>query len=147
MSLRRATQPRAGTLSEVKTSLIAALFLLFVPGCTVVGHERVAGWPELRIVEHHVPHHVMRERCAKYAPPMMSPEACAEFYFAQGECHLWFSADFPPPRDIIEHEYLHCQGHDHVGESVLAGILENYLGSLSASVGPSAAQDKEISKR
>lgn len=123
----------------MKTSLVAAaLFLLFASGCTTVGHERVAGWPQLRIVEHHVPHHVMRERCVRYAPPGMSPEACAEFYFAEAECHLWFSADFPPPRSIIEHEHLHCRGHDHIGEGTLKQILANWRGSQQASVGSSA---------
>jgi len=135
MSLRDGTQPRERTLSAVKTSLIAGLSLLFASGCTVVGHERVQGWPELRIVEHHVPHHVMRERCTRYAPPMMSPEACAEFHFASGECHLWFSADFPPPRDIVEHEQLHCRGHDHVGGQTMAGILARHLEGQQASVG------------
>ena len=137
MSLRDGTQPREPTLSAVKTSLIVGLSLLFVSGCTVVGHERVQGWPELRIVEHHVPHHVMRERCTRYAPPMMSPEACAEFHFASGECHLWFSSDFPPPRDIVEHEHLHCRGHDHIGQRTMAGILESYLATQQASVGSS----------
>jgi hypothetical protein len=113
----------------MKTSFFAALFLLFASGCTTVGHERVAGWPQLRIVEHHVPHHVMRERCVRYAPPGMSPEACAEFYFAEGECHLWFSADFPPPQAFIQHERLHCAGYDHVGETNMRDFLAQYNAS------------------
>lgn len=144
MSPRGGTQPRAGTLSAMKPFLAAVLLL--ASGCTIIGHERVDGWPHLQIVEHHVPHHAMRERCAKYAPPMMSPEACAEFYFAEGECHLWFSADFPPTREIVAHERLHCRGFEHVGENAMAGFLASWRASLPASVGASAADPGATAK-
>ncbi len=145
MSLPRATQRRTGTLSPVKTPSLLIFFLVFLPGCTVVGHERVEEWPALEIVEHHVPHKVMRDRCARYAPPGMSPEACAEFDFAGGKCHIWFSADFPPPQAFIDHERLHCRGYDHVGDRVMAGMLQRYLSvqqaGLNASVGASASSE------
>lgn len=32
------------------------LIAILLAGCTVVGHERVADWPELAVVEHHVTH-------------------------------------------------------------------------------------------
>lgn len=147
MSPRRATQPRARTLSAVKTRLFVASFALLASGCTVVGHERVEGWPELRIVEHHVPHQAMRERCMPYAHWSMSPEACAEFHLATGECHLWFSADFPPSREIVEHEYLHCRGFDHVGQRTMADILAGYRAAQQASAGASApAQGRAAAK-
>lgn len=144
MSLLRAAQPRGGTLSEVKTPSLLICLLVLLPGCTTVGHERVAGWPALEIVEHHVPHHVMRARCAPYAPPLMNVEACAQFDFATARCHIWFSADFPPPQAFIDHERLHCQGYDHVGEQVMARMLERHLAvrqaGLNASAGASPPQ-------
>ena len=106
---------------------LASLAVL-VSGCTMIGHERVAGWPELQIVEHYVPHAEMRERCAKYTGFGMSPEACAEFDFASRRCLLWFSADFPPQPWIVEHERLHCQGYDHVGMSTLRELLARHGG-------------------
>lgn len=104
-------------------------------GCTLIGHERVEGWPELEIVEHHVPHRVMRDRCMKYVPWYMSPEACAEFDFAARRCDLWFSADFPPPAYIVEHERNHCRGYEHVGDGTLRGILAEHVGRQDASRG------------
>jgi hypothetical protein len=138
MSLPRATQPRAGTLSAMKTPSLLIFFLVFLSGCTVVGHERVEGWPALEIVEHHVPHHVMRNRCAPYAPPLMNVEACAQFDFAARKCHIWFSADFPPPQAFVDHERLHCQGYDHVGEAVMAQMWSRYLSVQQAGLNASA---------
>jgi hypothetical protein len=117
----------------MKPWAFAALLPIFASACTTIGAgEPVPGWPQLAVIEHHVPHHQMRERCAKYAPPMMSPEACAEFYFVEGECHLWFSADFPPSADIVEHERQHCRGHEHAGETGLSEILARYTASTQS---------------
>lgn len=93
----------------------------FLSACTVIGHDSVMGWPELEVTENYVSHREMRDRCAPYTPPLMSPEACAEFDFALKRCTIWFSVDFPPPARIVAHERLHCAGHDHVGESTLRG--------------------------
>jgi hypothetical protein len=107
---------------------IALLFPLFLSlgACTSIGHEKVEGWPQLTVVEHYVPHHVMRDRCVKYTPFGSSPEACAEFNLAERRCDLWFSADFPPPKAFIEHERMHCAGYDHVGETNMRDYLARY---------------------
>jgi hypothetical protein len=109
----------------------AALLFLFplflsLGACTSIGHEKVEGWPELTVVEHYVPHHVMRDRCVKYTPFGSSPEACAEFNLAEKRCDLWFSADFPPPKAFIQHERMHCAGYDHVGETNMRNFLANW---------------------
>ena len=103
-----------------------ALALLLAAGCTVMGTERVEGWPKLTVVEHYVPHHEMRDRCGKYLGPFMSPEACAEFDFAHLRCDIWFSADFPPSAFIVNHERQHCAGYDHEGEHELRDVLARY---------------------
>jgi hypothetical protein len=92
-------------------------------GCAEIGTERVAGWPELKVVEHRVPHKVMRDRCSPYVPFWMSPEACSEFNFVRGTCDVWLSAEFPPPAFVVRHELEHCQGYEHVGEHALRDIL------------------------
>jgi hypothetical protein len=61
----------------------------------------------------------MLERCSKYAVATMG---CAEFYLSRGECHIWVSAEFPD-RGVLEHERLHCQGHDHVGSIAMRDML------------------------
>jgi hypothetical protein len=115
------------TIGRMKRhAAIAILFLLFLPACTMIGHEKVENWPQLTIYEHHVPHHVMRNVCVKYAPWGMSPEACAEFNLAERRCDLWFSADFPPPAFMVRHERMHCEGYDHEGETNMRDFLARY---------------------
>jgi hypothetical protein len=114
----------------MRCAFLITLFL--ASGCTMVGSARVEGWPELRVFEHHVPHQAMRDRCMKYTAAFMDPQACAEFYLVQGECHIWFSKDFPPSASIVEHEREHCRGYEHAGESGLKAMLEQHI---SASAG------------
>jgi len=117
---------------------LAAVLSLFAASCSVIGHERVAGWPQLEIVEHYVTHAEMRDRCSRYVAFGSSPEACAEFDLAQGKCHIWFSADFPPPPFVVKHERLHCEGYDHVGEGNMAAYLKYYQATTgSAAAGSS----------
>jgi hypothetical protein len=104
----------------------SAILLFLIGACTVVGHQKVSGWPQLQIVEHHVPHAQMRDRCAKYTGFGMSPQACVEFYLKARQCHIWYSADFPPTRQIVEHERLHCRGYDHIGATTMQALLARY---------------------
>ena len=94
--------------------------------CTIVSHERVADWPQLQVVEHSVPEAEMRDRCGKYVAFGFSPLACAEFHFEARRCDVWYSADFPPSRAVIEHERLHCAGHDHIGGGTMHELLQEY---------------------
>jgi hypothetical protein len=97
---------------------------LLVGACTIVGHEKVEGWPELTVREHHVPHAVMRDKCSPFVPALMSPEACAIFDLRARTCDIYYSADFPPSDAVIRHERLHCAGNDHVGGTYLKQLLE-----------------------
>ena len=107
--------------------LCAALLTLLASACgTVIDHKRVEGWPALEIVESFVPNAQMRERCMKYTGFGMSPAACAEFDLSAGKCTIWYSADFPPSKLIVEHERLHCRGYDHIGESTMAQFLRRH---------------------
>jgi hypothetical protein len=108
----------------VKRFLIAALAAAS-SACTSVGHEKVADWPELRIYEHRVSAGEMYERCSKYVAFGMLPMACAEFNLATKRCDIWLIEGFAP-RNIVEHERLHCQGHDHVGETAMRDFLQRY---------------------
>ncbi len=111
-----------------------------IAACTTIGAEHVANWPQLEVHEHYVPHSEMRDRCSKYVSFLMSPEACAEFDFAAKRCDLWFSADFPAPAYILEHERQHCLGYEHVGENGLRELLAHYLAAQQSNPGPSASQ-------
>jgi hypothetical protein len=120
------TLPTIGRMKRhAATALLFPLFLS-LGACTSIGHEKVEGWPQLTVVEHYVPHHVMRDRCVKYTSFGTSPEACAEFNLSEARCDLWFSADFPPPKAFIEHERMHCAGYDHVGENNMRALLARW---------------------
>lgn len=108
---------------ETRNYLIA---LALLAGCTVMGHEKVEGWPDLTVVEHYVPHHEMRDICVPYTPWGMSPEACADINLTTGFCDIWYSADFPPQCFIIKHERMHCEGYDHVGSTQLKDTLKQW---------------------
>ena len=124
--LERGNNPLPTIGRMTRHAALAILFLLFLPACTIIGHQKVEGWPQLTVIEHHVPHAAMRDRCAKYAPWGSSPEACAEFNLAERTCTLWFSADFPPPAFFVRHERMHCEGYDHLGETSMRDFLARY---------------------
>ena len=106
---------------------LAAALLAAAAGCSTIDeHNRVEGWPELRVIEHYVSDDAMRERCSKYVSFGMLPEACSEFNFVRGECHIWYSADFRPQPYVMEHERRHCEGFDHPGGSSLREALARY---------------------
>lgn len=106
---------------------LLGIALCVVKGCTTIdAHAKVEGWPDLMVVEHYVSHSEMRDRCAKYAPWGTAPEACAEFNFAERRCDIWFSADFPPTKAVIEHEWLHCRGYQHVGDNSMELFLQRF---------------------
>ena len=127
----------------LKSSVVALLLAsTYLPGCTIVGHEKVLGWPELTVREHYVPHRVMRDKCAKYVPFGMSPDACMEFNLNAGTCDIWYSADFPPGPGVVEHERLHCRGYDHIGGTVLSRAVAAWKQNL-ATVTAAATVEEE----
>ena len=111
----------------MRTGLL--LLAAALSGCTVIGHEKIEGWPALEMVEHYVSHKEMRDRCGKYTGPFSSPEACAEFNLETKRCDIWYSADFPPPQFVVEHERLHCSGVDHIGETEMRDFFTRWRAS------------------
>ena len=92
----------------MKSLLIASLLL---SGCTAIDHgASVAGWPALRVTENKVSFAEMHRNCAKYAHPLALALACAEYDLTEGWCRIWYVWDVH-----LEHERLHCGGHDHIG--------------------------------
>lgn len=110
--------------------ILILLFAAASAACTTVGHEKVEGWPELAIVEHRVSAGEMYDRCKKYVAFGMLPMACAEFNLATKRCDIWLMEGFAP-RSVVEHERLHCQGHDHVGETAMRDFLTRYRAATS----------------
>jgi hypothetical protein len=87
-------------------------------------HEKVAGWPVLRVYEHYVPHAMMEARCARYVARYGARAlACAEFNLSEGRCDIWYSRELGRRPDLVLHEWLHCAGYDHPGENAMAKTL------------------------
>jgi hypothetical protein len=111
-----------------RLSMIACALAL--TGCSaMISHEPPpSDWPALKIVYHHVPSAEMRDVCGQYVPwyALGMVEACAAWHFRTGECHVWFSSDLPPSGFVVEHEILHCLGHDHPGDTTAQRAWENY---------------------
>jgi hypothetical protein len=109
------------------------LMLSMLAGCTVIGHTPPPpDWPALRVVEHRVSSREMADVCyAHVEVPMWmrlagaNLEGCALVYFDKGECHVWVRGDFPDPL-VLEHERMHCRGHDHIGSSDLADAWREF---------------------
>ncbi len=126
---------------RARAVLLAPLALL-AGACAGIGHEKVAGWPALRVFEHYVPGHEIRERCAQYVAYGKTPLACAEFRFEAGRCDIWYSADAPLARRVIEHERAHCQGYDHPGETTLLERLQQHIARRMGASSPYSQRDE-----
>lgn len=109
-----------------KALVISSLFAALA-GCSVIdSRHRVEGWPELEVIEHHVDHAAMRDKCGAFTGPFSSPEGCAIFYFQDKTCAIYVSKDFPN-RSALEHERQHCKGFDHVGSGDMAAMLRDWI--------------------
>jgi hypothetical protein len=92
-------------------------------GCAAIDtHQRVPGWPELKIVEHHVAAEEVLERCQQFAR-FSVPEGCTLFYFHRSEAHIYVRKDFPASW-VLNHERLHAAGYDHRGSTAMQRMLE-----------------------
>ena len=116
--------------NAVGTMVLAGALLA---GCSVIDkHERVAGWPDMKVIEHHVPHAEMRDRCSRFVSVWSTPEGCTLFYFDKGEAHIYVSAEFPVAW-VLRHERLHALGYDHVGSRNMQRAVERWRAQQHAS--------------
>jgi hypothetical protein len=111
--------------------LVTAFAAAALAGCASSGlelsHEKVAGWPQLRIYEHYVSHAEMQTRCARYVARYGAQAlACAEFNFSEGRCDIWYSRELGATPELVRHERLHCVGYDHRGEDAMAKMLAGW---------------------
>lgn len=109
--------------------IAASLAAGFLGGCQSIDqHNRVPGWPELKIVEHRVPTAQLWERCQRYVPRFSLPAGCTIFYFSRGEAHIYVSDAEQSPL-VLQHERLHAQGYDHVGSTGMQRALQAWRAS------------------
>lgn len=116
--MKRRTQ-RGGPVAFV-------IYLALAAGCATVTHgEPPADWPQLKRVEVRTGLLDVQRRCAlartnmtalAWAMSLGLVMQCAIIDFAAGTCTKVRPID---ETDGDEHEEEHCQGKDHVGETVL----------------------------
>lgn len=112
----------------MKAIIIAALLLA---GCSTMSETPPpADWPHMRVVEHTgLGFWETQKKCYKYLSLPMKllgsfAMGCAEFYFATGECHVYYMGE--PSKLVRDHEREHCQGFDHSGSTDVAQSWERY---------------------
>jgi hypothetical protein len=117
------------------------LFLImfsFLVGCatTIDNHTLPsADWPKVIVVENQVSVGVLYQQCWKYVPEWMKwlgaiVEGCAEIDFKKNVCTIWVRGDGFANEEILTHERKHCQGYDHIGDSILRDEWEDYKREL-----------------
>ena len=108
-----------------------AVLTVSLAGCAVIDrHERVPGWPEMKVVEHHVANDEMRDRCHRFVSPFQLTAGCTVFYFDRSEAHIFVSKDFPSPL-VLKHERWHAAGYDHVGSSAMQRALQTWRARIA----------------
>jgi hypothetical protein len=121
------------------SAVLLAAAMLFASGCTTVdGHRKVEGWPELKVLEHHVSQQELFDRCIKAVPPLSTPEGCTYFFLNRGEAHIYVSKDFPNSR-VLEHERLHAAGYDHMGSNGMQRMVDRWRAQNAERIRQAAA--------
>lgn len=110
-----------------RRSAFAAAIALLLGACSTIDEHTPPplDWPALTVDVARVAHGEMRETCGRFTSVMASPEGCALLDFSARTCSIVLSRDFPS-QAVERHEYLHCAGFDHPGESTLADLWRNY---------------------
>ena len=116
----------------MKQLIVGLLVLLAGCATTIDNHTPPpSDWPTVAVVENQVSVGVLYQQCWKYVPEWMKwlgaiVEGCAEIDFKKNVCTIWVRGDGFANAAIMEHERLHCQGYDHIGDSILRDEWEHY---------------------
>ena len=114
------------------TALIGFLIcFIALTGCTTINMHTPppADWPALTVHERTVSTAGMIAKCYPAMPLahkliVSLPIACAWIRFDEGTCTIYLT-DWTPT-SALEHEYEHCAGRDHEGESNLRDAWTRY---------------------
>lgn len=115
---------RIDILSAVKMgSLVAAffggMFINWIIACAAIGQDKPdADWPALTRSVIYADN--VSAQCGKYA---LMPLACAEINFRDRTCTVYTSVKW---EWVLVHEFKHCDGYDHEGETSLRDAWRKY---------------------
>ena len=109
-----------------RPSHVAAAVLipaLIVTACTAIDlhNEPPADWPKLTVGVHKLGFWEMQSYCGTSGLMFLVTQsmACAVINFNDMTCTIYYAADDETGAMAIEHEEMHCKGHDHIGSSHL----------------------------
>lgn len=101
------------------------LVFILLGGCTTIDNRPPpADFPTLKTTIHVVPYAEMGAQCNKFSSFLSINFACALWDFTQMTCDIWLTPD--SSKWIVDHEQLHCLGHDHIGDSTLRDSWEYF---------------------
>lgn len=107
---------------------VSPLILALLVACTTISHQRVEGWPELKVTVHEVNYFQVLKHCYTSVSLVWRvmgalPMACAWIDLAAKTCDIYIGTGDNDP-SILEHELAHCAGGEHVGSTQLADYLK-----------------------
>lgn len=101
------------------------LLLNSLAGCvSIMGHTPPpADWPELRVVERKASFMETQRECGFHplAAVVVQCLGVAKVDFCERTCTITYATDL-----VLEHERLHCKGHDHIDSFYLRDLWESY---------------------
>lgn len=112
---------------------VTVILLLALPNSACAGlihDDAPADWPQLKIHEHRLGFLEVQKRCRQYlthSGRLVSfgvVGGCAEVRFAENRCDIFITDD--ASEGVIDHEYDHCLGKDHPGDSTLRDAWINH---------------------
>jgi len=106
--------------------LAAAILAVTLTACTAIDTHRQppADWPNLEVTVQKVGFWELQRVCGGNL--ITQYFGCAWIYFATMVCNVFYAADDESAVYVIEHEKMHCRGHDHIGSSMLADGWEKW---------------------
>ena len=120
----------------MKTLLMIAA-LAAVSGCASLIDQHTPppkDWPQLTVRDNVLGPIDIQRRCYKYVATHIKllggfAMGCAEINFDMRTCDIYRAHDAAP--DIMEHEYAHCRGFGHPGDTTLADAWRGYKAAIA----------------
>lgn len=124
---------RPATTSEKRIGLgfcVLLLILLLCAACTAINVHQAPpkDWPKLTVGVVKTGFWNMQTYCGTGGLMFLVQQslACAVINFNDMTCTIFYAADDDTGLMAIEHEELHCLGHDHIGSSQLADAWKEF---------------------
>lgn len=101
----------------------AAILVALIVACTTIDIHNAppSDWPKLRVGIVKTGYWAMQTACGTGGLRFLLSQsfACAYINFNDMTCTIYYASDDEYAAMAIEHEEMHCKGHDHIGSGQL----------------------------